>query len=232
MKYFRETLKSFLPNLSRLKRKDSSKIGVKEESRSHRQKLADSRLVKTVDSKKDAHQSGSNSNNNNHVNNENSDSKKNNFRIKKMNMDYSDESVKSHYQIRPNGSGVAAAAAAAAAVAGPMKTSSNSSNNTSAIGCNENCRLTISFQNRTASFQKLVKNSVELDGSVSSRFRGTYDDYDVRYESSRNLSSKIWSWISSQNYLNDNDANADEELESLHKISTANPVLKQFKNFN
>lgn len=217
-----------MPNLTRLKRKDSSKIGVKENSRSHRQKLADSRRIKGADSKKDG-QSGSNStnNNNNHVNNETSDSKINQIRKKKINnMDYSDESVKSHYQIRPN-SGIAVAAV----LTGPIKTSSNSSNNTSAIGCNENCRLTISFQNKTASFQKLVKkNSVELDESVSSRLlRGGTNAYDdVRYESSRNLSSKIWSWISSQNYLNDDDIGVDEELESLHKISS-NPVLKQSK---
>lgn len=157
-----------MPNLSKLKRKDSSQIGVKDvDSQTNKQKRISRR---GQNSKKDSHL--------------NKNDSKMNVMLQKNNLEISEESVREQYL----------------PVLGPPNASSSS--NTSGLGYNEKCRLTISFQNKTANFSKPVKNAAfnlfEMDSSIGT-FRHDHDE--VRYESTKNLSSKIWSWFSSQNYL-------------------------------
>lgn len=252
-------MKNFAPNIKRLKRKDSSQIGVKEDSHSHnRAKIVggpggNNHRGKMDSTKKNGQSSSNNNKNNNNNNNNNhqminqnnnSGSNKSNFRmiVDKNNLDYSDESA--HSQLRRVGS---SNNVIVTNMATGGKSSSNTSNNTNGGGgCNDNCRLTISFQNKSAKFNKLVKNPFDVElGSVSSRFRsGACEVDDVRYgSSSKNFSSKIWSWIStSPNYSsvvdhhapnhhvnhNDEDDDDDDEDDNLGTLK----VERKFPNNN
>lgn len=171
-----------MPNLGKLKRKDSSQIGVKDDSLFHRQKI----FIRT---------NKQNSQDQEEPNAE-KESKKSVLINNKTHINYSDESMKSHIQYR----------------SGSAPKSSSSSNNMSGMGCNEKFRLTISYQNKTAKFNKF-SNSFDLNGLEKSVVPNEILD---EFSNSKNFPNRIWSWFSSQNYLS---AEGDEEQKCLKNNS-------------
>lgn len=204
----RETVKGFVPNISKLKRRDSSQIGVKDENH-NRPRSENSRAKQDSSNKKE--QAAVLNNNANELKMHPTG---NILQQQKSHMLDSDESQ--YQQLR---SGSAA-----------QKSSGSSSGNNN--GYNDKCRLTISFHNKTALYRN---NSLEEPGAavvVDTRAKEPSKFLPVEifeeFSNSRNFSSKIWSWFSSQNYLSvDEDEEAPDRQTDNRKKKSNYSIFKQ-----
>lgn len=204
-------MKGFVPNISKLKRRDSSQIGVKDENH-NRPRSENSRAKPDSSNKKE--QAAVLNNNANEL--KMHPTAANILQQQKSHMLDSDES---QYQQLRSGS------------AAQKSSGSSSGNNNTTGGYNDKCRLTISFHNKTALYRN---NSLEEPAAVVADTRAKEPSKFLpveifeEFSNSRNFSSKIWSWFSSQNYLSvDEDEETPDRQTDNRKKKSNYSIFKQ-----